>query len=51
MTKSDTIKAKVLRDYWPTEHEIDRVRAGSVIDVTKDEMIDGLEKGILVRAK
>lgn len=51
MAKEETVKAVVLRDFWPTDNEMDRVRAGSVIEVTKDELIDGLEKGVLERAK
>ncbi len=50
MTKEATIKARVLRDYWPTGDDIDRVRAGTIIEVTADALIEGMEKGILVRA-
>lgn len=46
----DIVKAMVLRDFWPTDNEEDRVRAGSIIEVTKDQMIDGLERGVLARA-
>ena len=45
------MRARVLRDFWPTENEVDRVRAGTVIDVTAEQMIDGLESGILERVK
>lgn len=51
MTKETTVKAVVLLDFWPTENEEERVRAGTVIEVTKDALIDGMEKGILARAK
>ena len=46
----ETLQAMVLRDFWPTDNEEDRVRAGSIIEVTKDQMIDGLERGVLARA-
>jgi hypothetical protein len=42
-----TVKALVLRDFWPTEDN--RVRAGTIIDVTKDELILGLERATLAR--
>lgn len=46
---SDKVKVRVLRDFWPTENEADRVRAGMIKEVSKDELIDGLERGILER--
>jgi len=45
------IKARVMRDFWPTGDDIDRVRAGTVIEVTTETLIDGMEKGILQRVK
>lgn len=45
------MKARVLRDFWPTDKEIDRVRAGAVIEVSVETMMDGMEKGILERVK
>lgn len=50
-TKEETVKARVLRDFWPTGDDKDRVRAGAIIDVTKDTLIDGLEAGVLERVK
>lgn len=41
----------VQRDYWPTEDENDRVRKGTVVEVTPDEAMDGLESGLLQRVK
>lgn len=46
--QESTVRALVMRDFWPTEDN--RVRAGTVIDVTKDDLIAGLETGILARA-
>ena len=51
MADEKKVKAKVLRDFWPTENDVDRVRAGTVIDVTTETLIDGMEKGILERVK
>lgn len=44
-----TVRCIVLRDFWPEEDN--RIRAGSVIDVTPDEAMDGLERGTLARMK
>lgn len=44
-------KVRILRDFWPTENEVDRVRAGTILEVDTDTLIDGLEKGILERVK
>lgn len=45
------MKARVLRDFWPTENEEDRVRAGTIVEVDADALIEGLENGILERVK
>lgn len=44
-TAAPTKKMVVLRDYWPTGKDQDRVRAGSIIDVPVDEALNGLEAG------
>ena len=44
-----TVQAMVLRDYWVAADEAGRVRAGTVMDVTKDELITGMERGLLAR--
>lgn len=51
MATEKLVKARVLRDFWPTENEMDRVRAGTEIEVTMETLVDGLEKGILERVK
>ncbi len=43
------VQAVVVRDFWPTDDPADRVRAGQVITVSKDDMIVGLERGTLAR--
>ena len=48
-TMADTVSAMVLRDFWTAADEAGRVRAGSVISVTKDELIAGMERGTLAR--
>lgn len=49
MAEEKTVTARVLRDYWVAESE--RVKAGSVVEVTKDALIEGIESGILERIK
>ena len=49
--KTEKISAQVLRDYWPTDNQMDRVRKGQVIEVTAEELIEGMEKGTLQRVK
>lgn len=39
----------VLRDYWPADDE--RVRAGTPVECTAEEAMDGMEKGLLARVK
>ena len=51
MASEKTVKARVLRDFWPTENELDRVKAGTEIEVSMETLIDGMEKGILERVK
>ena len=46
---AEMVQAIVLRDYWTAADEAGRVRAGTVVDVTKDELIAGLEGGLLAR--
>lgn len=45
------VKARVLRDFWPTDKDEDRIRAGTEIEVTMETLVDGLENGILERVK
>lgn len=49
MPSEDTVTCEVLRDFWPSEGN--RVRKGSVVEVTKDEALDGVEAGALKRVK
>ena len=44
-------KVRILRDFWPTDRDEDRVRAGTIIEVDTDTLVDGLERGILERVK
>lgn len=48
---TELVKALVLRDFWPTDNEQDRVRAGAVVEVTKDQLIEGMENGIYERVR
>ena len=45
----ETVPVTVLRDFWRTED--DRVRKGTVIEVSKDDAMDGIENGTLKRVK
>ena len=49
--KEETVQARVLRGYWPTDDQNDRVRKGSIVEVSKDALIEGMEKGFLERVK
>jgi len=49
--EEETVEARVLRGYWPTEKQEDRVRKGQIVSVTKDALIDGMEAGLLERVK
>lgn len=45
------VRCTVLRDFWPTEEDKDRVRAGSMIEVPAEEAMDGVESGMLSRVR
>ena len=48
--KAETVRAEVMRDYWTkADEDGGRVRAGSIVDVTKDQLIAGMETGLLRR--
>lgn len=44
-------KVRILRDFWPTDNDEDRVRAGTEMEVDTETLINGLENGILERVK
>lgn len=41
---------RVLRDYWPTDDDQDRVRAGTMIELTADEALDLIASGAIEKA-
>lgn len=49
--KAQTVACEVLRDYWPTEDQNDRVRAGTIVDLDPMEAIDKIEAGMVRRVK
>lgn len=54
MTKEQTVKVRVLRDYWlapNADGTENRVRAGSVIEVPVNAALDGIETGMVERIK
>lgn len=50
-TQTAGVMCIVQRDYWPTDNEMDRVRKGTIVEVTADEAMDGMESGLLARVK
>lgn len=42
---------RVLRDFWPTDDENDRVRKGEIVEVDTDAAFLGIETGTLERVK
>lgn len=58
--KAKTVTMRVERDYWPTDEDKEngwpdmdrnRVRAGTLIDVSAEVAMDGMEAGFLSRVK
>ncbi|MGU3496102.1 hypothetical protein ACLBXM_18830 [Xanthobacteraceae bacterium A53D] len=41
---------RVARDYWPADGG-ERVRKGTIVEMTADDALDGLESGALVRVR
>jgi len=50
-TQTQGVLCMVKRDYWPTDDDNDRVRKGTIVEVTADEAMDGMENGLLQRVK
>lgn len=50
-TAPETVPCVVLRDFWPTESEMDRVRAGTIIELEPMDAIDRIEAGLVRRVK
>lgn len=48
MAEKDTVKAVIKRAYWDDKGE--RHNEGTIIDVTRDALIAGMETGILAPA-
>lgn len=40
----------VMRDYWPTDDQRDRVPKGTIIELTAENAIDGIQAGALTKA-
>lgn len=45
--KSEKLQFEVCRDFWPTDNRDDRVRKGTVIEMTAAEALDGVSCGAL----
>ncbi len=50
-SKEKTIAAEVLKDYWPTDNQQDRIRKGQIVEVTAERLIEGMENNTLKRVK
>lgn len=42
---------RVLRDFWPTEDDNDRVRKGEIVEVDTESAFLGIETGTLERVR
>lgn len=49
--ETETVACVVLRDYWPTENEEDRVRAGQIVHLEPMDALDKVESGMVSRVK
>ena len=50
--KRAKVACRVLRDYWTdAEPPHNRIRKGTIVDVTSEEAMDGMEAGTLERVK
>ena len=49
--KVQTVTCVVLRDYWPSDVEEDRVRAGTIIDLEPMDALDKIEAGMVKRMR
>ena len=47
--KDSTIQCVVNRDYWPEEGK--RVRKGTIVELTPEEALDGIEAGAIRRLR
>lgn len=47
--KKDAVQCVVLRDFWPEEGN--RVVKGTVVEMTPDQAMDGIEAGAVRRLK
>jgi len=47
--KQDTFPCEVLRDFWTEDGE--RIRKGTITDLTAEKALDGVEQGRVKRVK
>lgn len=50
-TSKGKFPCEVLRDYWPTDKQEDRVRKGQIVELSADEALDLVEAGRVRRVK
>lgn len=46
-TGERTLPFEVMRDYWPTDRQEDRVRKGTIVEMTAAEALDAVSSGAL----
>lgn len=49
MAVEKTVTCRILRDFWKAADE--RVVAGTIVELSADAAMDGLEKGLIERVK
>jgi len=50
--KEKTIAVRVMRDFWIGEGDnVERIRKGTIVDVSIETALDGVESGALSRVK
>lgn len=45
------VQCEVLRDFWPTENQQDRVRKGTIVEMDPMQAIEAIENGSARRVK
>lgn len=49
--KDSKLQFVVRRDFWPTDRQEDRVRKGTIVEMTAEEALDGIASGAIERLR
>ncbi len=49
--RRELVTCRVVRDFWPSANEDDRVRKGQIIELTPMDAIDAIEAGAVERVR